>query len=195
MAPSGGRCLCFRQISQWPFWDASPPILRNGIAQVFENPTFGGSSLKTKFKNTFMYSLSSVGYFCPQFGTKSKAKHNSKDFYPVCLHSYPVMHHSIQLSLCCQKKDIIFLILTWENEPSLHPLLLIHTTITTPTPPWLLPEKFPFFFIGPESDHWLCLSVTDSLTHSVAFSWLDGCEWCQLPVNVVTVISSCDKLF
>ena len=143
-----------------------------------------------------MYSSSSVGYFCPQFGTKSKAKHISKDFYPVCLHSYPVMHHSIQLSLCCQKRLYISnTVLTWENKPFLHPLLLIHTTITTPTPPWLLPEKFPFFFIGPESDHWLCLSVTDSLTHSVAFSWLDSREWCQLPVNVVTVILSCDKLF
>ena len=31
-------------------------------------------------------------------------------------------------------------------------------------------------FIGPESDHWQCLSVTDSLTHSAAFSRLDGYE-------------------
>ena len=34
-----------------------------------------------------------------------------------------------------------------------------------------------FIFIGPESDHWLCLSLThsltDSLTHSVTFSKLD----------------------
>ena len=43
-----------------------------------------------------------------------------------------------------------------------------------------------WFFIGPESDHWLCLSVTHSLSHSVAFSRLDGCEWCQLPADVVT---------
>ena len=46
-------------------------------------------------------------------------------------------------------------------------------------------------FIGPESDHWQCLSVTDSLTHwlthSVTFSKLDGFEWCQLPCDVVTV--------
>ena len=43
-------------------------------------------------------------------------------------------------------------------------------------------------FIGPESDHWECLSVThwltDSLTHSVTFSKLDWCDpgvWrCQL---------------
>ena len=44
--------------------------------------------------------------------------------------------------------------------------------------------------IGPESDHWLCLSLTDSLTHwlthSVTFSRLDWCDpgvWrCQLKV-------------
>ena len=194
MAPSGGRCLCFRQISQWPFWDASPPILRNSIAQVFENPTFGGSSLKTKFKNTFMYSSSSVGYFCPQFGTESKAKHISKDFYPVCLPSYPVMHHSIQLSLCCQKRLYISnTVLTWENKPFLHPLLLIHTTITTPTPPWLLPENCPFFLSDPSPIiGYACQWLTHSLT---PWRLVDGCEWCQLPVNVVTVSLSCDKLF
>ena len=36
------------------------------------------------------------------------------------------------------------------------------------------------FFIGPESDHWQCLSLTDSLTdwltHSVTFSWFDWCD-------------------
>ena len=31
---------------------------------------------------------------------------------------------------------------------------------------------YPTIFIGPESDHWLCLSLTDSVT----FSRLDGCE-------------------
>ena len=40
------------------------------------------------------------------------------------------------------------------------------------------------FFIGPESDHWLCLSLTPQLTnwltHSLLFSGLDGCEWYQL---------------
>ena len=40
------------------------------------------------------------------------------------------------------------------------------------------------FFIGPESDHWQCLSVTDSLTNSLLFSKLDWCDpgvWrCQL---------------
>ena len=40
------------------------------------------------------------------------------------------------------------------------------------------------FFIGPESDHWECLSVTHSLPNSVLFSKLDWCDpgvWrCQL---------------
>ena len=31
-------------------------------------------------------------------------------------------------------------------------------------------------FIGPESDHWQCLSVTDSLTHSLLFGKLDWCD-------------------
>ena len=31
-------------------------------------------------------------------------------------------------------------------------------------------------FIGPESDHWLCLSVTNSLTNWLPFSKLDFCE-------------------
>ena len=31
-------------------------------------------------------------------------------------------------------------------------------------------------FIGPESDHWLCLSLTDSLTDLLLFSKLDSCE-------------------
>ena len=30
--------------------------------------------------------------------------------------------------------------------------------------------------IGPESDHWECLSVTDSLTHRLLFSKLDRCD-------------------
>ena len=40
------------------------------------------------------------------------------------------------------------------------------------------------FFIGPESDHWLCLSLTNSLTDSVTLSklyWCDPGVWrCQL---------------
>ena len=38
---------------------------------------------------------------------------------------------------------------------------------------------FNTFFIGPESDHWQCLSVTDSLTH------------CRL-VNLIDVTLACD---
>ena len=32
---------------------------------------------------------------------------------------------------------------------------------------------FFFIFIGPESDHWECLSLTQSLTNSLLFSKLD----------------------
>ena len=43
------------------------------------------------------------------------------------------------------------------------------------------PHKTVIVFIGPESDHWQCLSLTDSLTdwltHSVMFSKLDS--WCK----------------
>ena len=43
-----------------------------------------------------------------------------------------------------------------------------------------LKTVFFFLFIGPESDHWLCLSVThwltDSLTDSVTFSKPDWCD-------------------
>ena len=54
----------------------------------------------------------------------------------------------------------------------------------------------PELIIGPESDHWECLSLTDSLTHSLThwllFSKLDWCNpsvWrCQLKlVDVLTV--------
>ena len=34
------------------------------------------------------------------------------------------------------------------------------------------PQCFMPFFIGPESDHWLCLSLTPSLTHSLTDSRL-----------------------
>ena len=44
-----------------------------------------------------------------------------------------------------------------------HENLLLHRDL------WLV-------FIGPESDHWLCLSVTHWLTHSLPFSKLNWCE-------------------
>ena len=46
------------------------------------------------------------------------------------------------------------------------------------------PICIPSEIIGPESDHWLCLSLTHSLTNSLLFSKLDRCDpgvWrCQL---------------
>ena len=38
---------------------------------------------------------------------------------------------------------------------------------------WFLNDKRDLIFIGPESDHWECLSVTHSLPNSVLFSKLD----------------------
>ena len=63
-------------------------------------------------------------------------------------------------------------------------------------------KNCPDFFIGPESDHWLCLSVThsltDSLTHSVTFSNLiDATLACEDAysklVKVVTVADVSDE--
>ena len=62
------------------------------------------------------------------------------------------------------------------------------------SPPIILSSKLLFalslssgeflIFIGPESDHWQCLSLTDWLTHWLPFSKLDWCDpgvWrCQL---------------
>ena len=54
------------------------------------------------------------------------------------------------------------------------------------------------FFIGPESDHWqplsLTHSLTNSLTHWLLFTGLDGCEWYQLLDDVATATESCEKL-
>ena len=41
------------------------------------------------------------------------------------------------------------------------------------------------FFIGPESDHWQCLSVTDSLTHSLIH--------CR-SVNLIDVTLACEDV-
>ena len=53
-------------------------------------------------------------------------------------------------------------------------------------------------FIGPESDHWLCLSVTNSLTDSLPFSKLDWCDpgvWrCQLKTVEVVTVADVDAL-
>ena len=34
-------------------------------------------------------------------------------------------------------------------------------------------------FIGPESDHWVCMSVTDSLTHSCLVNLIDVTLACE----------------
>ena len=44
-------------------------------------------------------------------------------------------------------------------------------------------ESLLFIFIGPESDHWECLSVTHSLTHSLTDSCL---------VNLIDVTLACE---
>ena len=43
-------------------------------------------------------------------------------------------------------------------------------------PPNLQLRTMLILFIGPESDHWLCLSLTHSLTHWLPFSKLDWCD-------------------
>ena len=43
------------------------------------------------------------------------------------------------------------------------------------------PDRVKLIFIGPESDHWQCLSLTDSLTH------------CRL-VNLIDVTLACEDL-
>ena len=51
--------------------------------------------------------------------------------------------------------------------------------------------------IGPESDHWQCLSLTDSLTNSLIhwlpFSKLDWCDAYSKLVDVVTVVDVSDE--
>ena len=54
------------------------------------------------------------------------------------------------------------------------------------------------FFIGPESDHWLCLSVTDSLTNCRLVNLIDVALACE-DVNsklfeVVTVADAEDRV-
>ena len=44
-------------------------------------------------------------------------------------------------------------------------------------------QVFVIFFIGPQSDHWQCLSVTHSLTHSLTDSCL---------VNLIDVTLACE---
>ena len=52
-------------------------------------------------------------------------------------------------------------------------------------------DHFGSIFIGPESDHWLCLSLTHSLTHSCLVNLIDVTLACEdansILVEVVTV--------
>ena len=67
---------------------------------------------------------------------------------------------------------------------------------------FIIRKRSQILFIGPESDHWECLSLTDSLTHSLTnsllFSKLDWCNpgmwrWQLKLVEVVTVAHVDDK--
>ena len=74
----------------------------------------------------------------------------------------------------------------------------IEMTFYTDSNKWKQVLSYPLLFIGPESDHWQCLSLTDSLTdwltHWLPFSKLDGYEWYQLLDDVATATESCEKL-
>ena len=68
-------------------------------------------------------------------------------------------------------------------------------------PVWVMLLSWVWFFIGPESDHWECLSVTDSLTHWLTHSCLVNlidvtlaCEYDNSKlVEVVTVVEVVDE--
>ena len=50
-----------------------------------------------------------------------------------------------------------------------------------------------FIFIGPESDHWQCLSVTDSLTHCCLVNLIDVTLACEDAYSkLVEVVSVAD---
>ena len=53
------------------------------------------------------------------------------------------------------------------------------------------------FFIGPESDHWLCLSLTHSLTYSRLVNLIDVTLACEdansKPVEVITIADVSDE--
>ena len=57
--------------------------------------------------------------------------------------------------------------------------------------------RFEFIFIGPESDHWQCLSVTDSLTDGRLVNLIDVTLACEdgnsKLVEVVTVVEVDDE--
>ena len=49
----------------------------------------------------------------------------------------------------------------------------------------LYQQQYNIIFIGPESDHWQCLSLTDSLTHSLTNSCL---------VKLIDVTLACEDI-
>ena len=59
-------------------------------------------------------------------------------------------------------------------------------------------ERLNQFFIGPESDHWECLSVTDSLTNCHLVNLIDvtlACEDANSKlVEVITVADVADEM-
>ena len=62
--------------------------------------------------------------------------------------------------------------------------------ISVGTPPLMALILFifcPYVFIGPESDHWECLSVTHWLTNSLTDSLTDSCL-----VNLIDVTLACE---
>ena len=60
-----------------------------------------------------------------------------------------------------------------------------------------MPEAQKPIVIGPKSDHWECLSVTDSLTHSCLVNLIDVTLACEdgnsKLVKVVTVVEVDDE--
>ena len=55
-------------------------------------------------------------------------------------------------------------------------------------------RHFISLFIGPESDHWLCLSLTDSLTHSCLVNLIDVTMACEdANSKLVEVVTAADE--
>ena len=64
--------------------------------------------------------------------------------------------------------------------------------------PWLpvvvLYSLLQALFIGPESDHWLCLSLTHPLTHSCLVNLMAMNDTYKLLDDVATATESCPQL-
>ena len=68
----------------------------------------------------------------------------------------------------------------------------IHVQILLHSRPFLFSEQSARrqIFIGPESDHWLCLSLTHSLTHLLPNSLTNSCL-----VNLIDVTLACEDAY